>query len=487
MGRTWDESEYVEQGYKMVELLRKGDFRNSYFYTTYDHPPLVKYLYGVTAHFDVEKILPNGNPIFNYDLTYSRLLSAILFSLGVVIVVMIGWTISSPIVGIFSGVILAMLPFSLGLSQLVTAESAKIFIYPLAVYSYILLLKSYSIKKLIFSGIVTGIALQVKQSNVFLLLLFICMAVIYYGKSFKNGKMILVKKIFPLLASIFIISAVVFVFIWPQLLFHLKEINEINNKLWIPTFYSDIKQITYSVPEIFLGNLVLTPVYYYIVYFFTTIPLLILALFFTGFNIIRRTKNWMLISLVFWFFIPFIMSFYSWRQHGLRYIIEIYPSLAIIAAIGFNALMIKFKIKGKLKLLYFLPITIYLFILLFLIKPYYLDYFNELVGGVNTVYKYKLFQIGWWGQGIGEAGAYVVKNAKDGSTVGLAVSPLTSAPPMPKLKVQKYDNRKEYDYVIVNHYNILREGFDETDIKKKYRPVYFVKANNAILVTVYKK
>lgn len=43
MGRTWDEHIYVEEGYKMIELIKKGDLDNRYFYTTYDHPPLVKY------------------------------------------------------------------------------------------------------------------------------------------------------------------------------------------------------------------------------------------------------------------------------------------------------------------------------------------------------------------------------------------------------------------------------------------------------------
>src|SRR5882724_11303150 len=100
MGRTWDEPEYVDQGYKLVEFMKKGDFNNSYFYTTYDHPPLVKYLYGVDAQFDVQKKLPNGDAILNYDLTYSRLLSAVIFSLGVVIVTFIGFQTVSLSVGI---------------------------------------------------------------------------------------------------------------------------------------------------------------------------------------------------------------------------------------------------------------------------------------------------------------------------------------------------------------------------------------------------
>ncbi|MCL4416288.1 MAG: glycosyltransferase, partial [Actinobacteria bacterium] len=56
MGRGADEQEYVEQGYKMDQLIRKMDFNNSYFYTTYDHPPMVKYIYGLTAPLDINHL-----------------------------------------------------------------------------------------------------------------------------------------------------------------------------------------------------------------------------------------------------------------------------------------------------------------------------------------------------------------------------------------------------------------------------------------------
>jgi len=31
IGRTWDESQYIEQGYKLIELIKNGDFGNSFF------------------------------------------------------------------------------------------------------------------------------------------------------------------------------------------------------------------------------------------------------------------------------------------------------------------------------------------------------------------------------------------------------------------------------------------------------------------------
>lgn len=477
IGRTWDEHEYVDQGYRLVELIKNKDFDNSFFYTTYDHPPLVKYLYGITAHFDVGK----------YDLTYSRILSSILFSLGVVMVVLIGWRLFFPITGIFSGIILAMLPFSLGISQLVTTESLKIFIFPLVFYVYVLLIEKFSWKRVLIAGIITGVALQSKQSNFLIIPMLGIMFFLQYRKLLPKAKVSFVKTRIKTVLSIFLIGVAVFLFIWPQALFHLKEIYIIHEKLWHVQFSPKIWQITLSPPEIFFGRLMLTPVFYYIVYFFITIPVLILGLFFIGVRQIFRKKNIYLLSILLWFLLPFSLSIYSWRQHGLRYIIEIYPAIAIIAAIGFNTLVNKFGIKEKLKLYYFLPIIIYLFIVLLSIKPYYLDYFNELVGGVNTVYKYKLFQIGWWGQGIREAGIYVAKNAPKGSSVGLALSPIHSAPPMPELSVEEYRNQRKYDYVIVNTYNIIREGFDDSSVRNNYKPVFFVKADKAVLVTVYKR
>lgn len=486
IGRTWDELEYVEPGYKMIELMKNKDFDNSLFYTTYNHPPLVKYLYGITAHFDVERYLPNGEAIFKYDLTYSRLLSAILFSLGVAIVVMIGWKISSPTVGILSGIILAMLPFSLGLSQLVTTESLKIFIYPLTVYVYILLIEKFSWKRVFVAGIITGVTLQSKQSNFLIIPMLSTMFFFQYRQLKGNGKAAYVSTRIKAILSVSLIGIVVFILIWPQVVFHFKEVYAIHQTLWNVQFSPKIWQITLSPPEIFFGRLMLTPIFYYVVYFFITIPVLILFLFFVGVRQILKKRNIYLFSILLWFLLPFCLSIYSWRQHGLRYIIEIYPALAIISAIGLEFIVQKFTKKRIYHILLFLFVIFYLFLNLWHIKPYYLDYFNELVGGVNNVHKYKLFQIGWWGQGVGEAGLYVIKNASKGSSVGLALSPVHVSLPMPELNVQVYDNRRKYDYVIVNFYNVLREGFDDSLIRNNYTPVYFVKADEAILATVYK-
>lgn len=488
MGRTWDEHEYVEQGYKMIELIKKGDFNNSYFYTTYDHPPLVKYLYGLAAHLDVESFTPKGDPIFRYDFTYARILSAVIASLSIVLIVLIGWSIGTFFVGIAGGIILSMLPFYLGLSQLVTAEPFVMLTFSGAFYCYLLLLKKFSIKRLILTGIVTGIALQIKQSNALTFLLFFCMYFVNYKFEKKKNKSVkFFNKRFVAILYIFLISIGVFIFLWPSVLLHFSEIQSINHKLWDVRFSPKIWQITLSPPEVFFGRLMLTPVFYYFVYFFITIPVLVLIAFFSGVREVIIRKNRSFYFLLLWFLIPFIMSVYSWRQHGLRYIIEIYAPLALIAAIGLESVLRSFTKRTLFQYLYFFPILFYLLLILFYAKPYYLDYFNFLVGGTKGVYERRSFQLGWWGQGVGEASSYVKRHAPKGSRLGLAISPDHVAQEMPDLIVSQYKRNEEYDFILVNYYHILRDGFDDSQIRSKYKPIYEVKANGAILTTVYKK
>lgn len=483
IGRTWDEEVYVSQGYEFIKIFEKKDFNNKYFYITYDHPPLVKYLYGITAIFDKESV-GKDNVIFNYDYTFSRILSAILFSIGLFFVILTSWKIFNFKIGILSGSIYLLLPFTIGLSQLVTTESLKLFIYPITIYSYLFLLDKFSKKTIIISGILTGIALQVKQTDALLFLILAITMFLHYKKLHSKEKALYFKKYIQTFILIILISCLVFFAIWPQAIIHMPELMQINEKLWSVKFSSNPLIFTLSPPEVFMGSLRITPIFYYAVYFFISIPIVVIFLFFLGLKKIFNNINCQKWLIILWFIVPFLLSFYSWRQHGLRYIVEIYPAIAIISAVGLNLILEKIKHVQKLIILFFF--TIYLFLNLIYVSPYYLDYFNELVGGVDTVYKYNLFQIGWWGQGQREAGMYLLKNAPTNSRIGLAVSPETTFPIDKKFNYYEYRDELKYDYVVVNHYHIIRDGFSDKKIKEKYKLVYEVKVSKAVLVYVYK-
>jgi hypothetical protein len=119
--------------------------------------------------------------------------------------------------------------------------------------------------------------------------------------------------------------------------------------------------------------------------------------------------------------------------------------------------------------------------------PYYLEYYNELVGGTKNVYERKLFFIGWFGEGLKQPSEYVVKNAKAGEKVGLSVEPYpTSVLKSPDLNYEIFNTKHKYDYVIVNYYSVVRMGFNENILKKDYELVYTENAGGADLVHVYK-
>jgi hypothetical protein len=51
------------------------------------------------------------------------------------------------------------------------------------------------------------------------------------------------------------------------------------------------------------------------------------------------------------------------------------------------------------------------------IHPYYLDYYGEHVGGPAGVAEHRLFEVGWWGEGIADAVDYVNEHAAAGARV----------------------------------------------------------------------
>lgn len=480
MGRTWDEGAYIIDGYKLIELAKKGDFYNNKWYNNPDHPPLARYLYGLASHLDAEKVDSKGEPIFKYDWTFARLVSVLFSSLTVLIVGLMGWRYFSFFVGATSSLILAMLPVFLGYSQIATLESLIVFFFTISVFLFIEFIKKDNLIKLILTGVLTGLALGVKQSNILLFPLFLLIYILWYVVVGKKGKRNIFSKKLLKVFGIFFVAIITFILIWPMPWFHLKEVIEFHNNMWI----SNVKL---PPPEVFFGKLVLVPKIYYLVYFVITTPAIIVALFLIGLKFIDKKKNWILYTLILWFFFPFIHSLYNFRQHGIRYIIEIYAPLSFIAAIGLDYVSSKLPRKFLAKVICFSLVVIYLFNIAYKLKPYYLDYFNELIGGTNGVYKSNLFQLGWWGQGIGEAGLFIKNNAPDGSKIGLAISPNHVMPPLKNMNISQYLDNMNYDYIIVNYFHVLREGFNDKEIKLKYKPIFYARADQAILVTVYKK
>lgn len=474
MGRTWDEDAQVGLGYQFVKLIEDRDFSNPLWKYPY-HPPLTKYLYGWAGQYDISGY-KGGKPIFNYDWTHARLISVLFSSLTAVLVLLIGWKYLSPFMGIISAVIFSMLPFFMGLSQLATIESILIFFFTASVYSFLNFLNKMTLGNGILTGVLLGLALETKYTNILLIPLFVWIYILWYFYKNKKKSSFLNLKIL----SIFVSAFITFFLLWPMPWFHLKEIFDLNYKM-------RITDTSHSVPEVFFGRLMFVPKLYYVVEFLITTPFIILTLFLVGLKNISNKKTWILYSLLAWFVLPFLQSFYNFRQHGVRYIIEIYVPLSLIAGIGFEYILNKFTKKIIIKMIFFVPIIIYLFIILLRINPYYLNYFNIVVGGAKNVYEKRLFQLGWWGEGGKEAAFYIKSVAHKGSTVGVAHEPFASIPQLKNLKIEPYREDKVYDYVIVGFFHIIRHSFNDSKIRENYKRIYSVIADGSHLMDVYKK
>ena len=161
--------------------------------------------------------------------------------------------------------------------------------------------------------------------------------------------------------------------------------------------------------------------------------------------------------------------------------------MALLAAIGLEYLITRFTKSRIVTYSFIAPLFVYLFIILHTITPYYLNYFNELVGGTKNVYEKKLFFLGWFGEGLRGPGMYIANDAQKKATVGMALNPEQTLYKSNNLIYETYNPKKRYDYVVVNYFNVIRIGFDERVLDKDYELVYTERADGADIARVYKR
>ena len=470
MGQTWDETAYVMDGYTMINLLIKGDFTNKHWYDYPDHPPLAKYMYGLASLLDKDGTFDNGKPSFVFDYNFMRLVSVFCAALSAALLFLLTRKYFSNKVAILAAIIFMLLPRLIGLNQLVTLESPKILFYIATILAFMGLLEKPSNRRIILVGILLGLTLSVKLTNILILPILFGSLFIYAVRHKMQKEEIL--KIFLILP----ISFITFFAIWPALWFRPIETLKHAASIRIPQL---------GLGSLFLGKYDAAPFYYYIVYFFITTPLLIVLFFLIGLKDLLRKPNWQFLTIVLWFFVPFLLSFYNLKQGGIRYVIEIYPALAILAALGVDWAAKKFSEHGFV-LLYFL-VPIYLLVSCLLISPYYLDYFNSLAGGTVGVYQNRTFELGWWGEGQREATLFLSHNAVRGNRVGVYVVPKYLIPPIDGLTFEFYNPKKNYDYLMVNYLALINARLDYSIVPSNYQPVYTVEAQGAPIVVVFRR
>jgi 4-amino-4-deoxy-L-arabinose transferase-like glycosyltransferase len=174
--------------------------------------------------------------------------------------------------------------------------------------------------------------------------------------------------------------------------------------------------------EPFLGTITNEPpLYYFLAYLGATAPVGVLVAMLGGIAawIRERERRVSLAIAMIWLVVPLGVMFSPVRQDGVRYVIPCLLAIALLAGAGVSAVGGLLASRGRTRFAAW-PLAVfgvYLVITCARIRPYYLDYYGEHVGGPASVAKSKRFEVAWWGEGVEEAIAYVNAHAAPGDRV----------------------------------------------------------------------
>ncbi|MBU0953707.1 MAG: glycosyltransferase family 39 protein [Nanoarchaeota archaeon] len=508
---TWDEITTYSLGLNLWYNIFTGDFTPD-TWKTYNpdfsgslHPPLARYTYGIVNGVYIFSQAGLGLFSSSYDdavytmynlknLFPGRLLSALLGALTAGVLFLLSRKFLNLKTAIIASLVFSLLPVTIAHTKLESLDAMLMFLFTVTIYFFI---KGLESKKYFYLSLLfVGLSIATKYNSV---TLFILLPVIYF---IYNKPKIISKK--QLLLIPFVAVLVLFA-IWPR--------------FWPDPIGGALANISGwlamgggSVGEYFLGQFELThPAYYDFVYILVTMPGLLLIFFFAGIVTALKKKEFGNKVFLLWFALPlFVYSLFQFKMGGPRYVIMIYPAIAVLIAIGITRVGDYIKNRRFVKHVhytFYLLIFIYIIITLIFIHPHYLDYYNEFVGGPANVYENNLFVIGRSGEGIGQAVFYLNNVAEKESSVQLFVMPRHVIPPLredlndltpfkPKYLSDTGDNENWYmtsvppeaDYLVENTFfrRYLNTTFHEV-IEENYDLIHTVEIQGAPLAWIYEK
>jgi 4-amino-4-deoxy-L-arabinose transferase-like glycosyltransferase len=512
VGVTSDEPIYVIAGLDYVYSVQHLNFSSTAWAVNMEHPPLAKFIYGVAIWLAQGFASLNNNAFL-----VAKTASAVMGAITCAVVFLIGRDFFNRKTGIAAALILALVPEYIAHTQTATIESPLILLISLTLYVFMWSLKKESRNYFLVAAILFGLVLGTKFNGLLILPVMALIFLMYnlariHVKSEKLDMALVTSNLGTFVPPVKLVAfagivILTFFLLWPWLwsdpLGHLTQ---------------SLDHWTYHVQEYFLGSKQAPPLYYYPVYFLVTIPVLLLIPLAVGIVEAARSKDAFKIGVLLWFIVPFSYNLSGFIMDGMRYILLIYPAVALLCGYGLYRISeMVCEWKGKINLTkkqVFFGLTgltsIYLLITAALVSPYYLDYYNILAGGPQNVQEHKLFKFSWWGEGVKESMGWVNNNARPGSTVMMLAMPEDPANTMYFWDGMHYiypwlsktgGTNKEYnftrepmnvsgestrvpDYVIFSPMttDLLNVTFNDAS----YYVVYASKVEGAPLVTVYK-
>ncbi len=427
-GQTWDEDVNWSAGRNYITNLLNLDFRPESWRWNLEHPPLFKYIAGIGAQF-------------SDGYHHARIASAIMMALACGLLVPIGrrlaqltecgrvGDVANPrfvSVGLFAGLFAALSPHLIGHGQIVGHEAPMALLWMAGILASLMVwpLSSDGLAtanapihltwRLAGLGVIVGLAVAARFSNG---LIGPCAVFIVLVQAPRHRRTETALK----LGITVIVAVLTVVLVWPRLwsqpLVHLAE-------AW------RILSGPHS-PEPYLGAITnRPPLHYFIVYLAATAPLgLLIAVGFGVISVVRRCTAATVVLAV-WLFMPLVVSFSPVRQDGIRYVIPSLFALAMLASFGLATLgsmlgawISKGGNRGQQKVRVWVESIPAAFLASYLawvswnIRPYYIDYYGEHVGGASSVAIQKRFETAWWGEGLDRAIGYLNREAKPGDRV----------------------------------------------------------------------
>jgi 4-amino-4-deoxy-L-arabinose transferase-like glycosyltransferase len=394
-GQTWDEDVNWSAGRNYVTNLLALDASPGSWIWNYEHPPVMKYLAGIGAQF-----ADGFGP--------ARALSAIWMSLGCALLVPIGTRLYNVRAGVLAGLVATLLPHLIGHGQIVGHEAPTVLWWTLGILLALTARDGEPTARqrqvrFIAVGVVIGIAVASRFVSGLLGPLLVAIVVLESPAERR------IRTFFEAGILMPIAAVIAFVALWPRLWF--TPIASLEASL------GKLSQ-THST-EPFLGTLTNTPgASYFVAYLAATLPIMVLAG--VGGWLARagreRTRgSWILLL---WLVVPLAVMASPVRQDGIRYVMPSVLALALMSAAGWEwSATLTQRWIPRAFLAWSALLVIYLGATALRVRPYYIDYYGEHVGGPANVASEGLFETAWWGEGVAEAVDHVNAHAAPGARV----------------------------------------------------------------------
>ncbi len=464
-GQTWDEDTNWSAGRNYVTNVLSVDGDQASWRFNYEHPPVMKYVAGIGAQ------LSDGyGP--------SRLLSALMLALACALCVPIGNRLWSLRVGALAAGIAALTPHLIAHGKVVGHEAPAVLWWTLAVW---LCLGAHAragdsarrlAGQLAIVGVVVGLAVFSRFSNGLVAPLVGALLLLSAPAGQRLRTVGLGFAVIP--AAALVVGFALWPRLWVTPVEHLREAWKILDSV--------------HGAEPYLGRIVSTdkaPWHYFFVYLYATAPVgVLVAVALWGARLVHdRAAHWRrALCLAAWLAAPLLILLSPVKQDGVRYILPALMALAMAAAVGLDWLAARIPSRHAFTAVAGV-FAVYLLVTAYRIHPYYLDYYGEHVGGPARVAQVKAFEIGWWGEGVDRAVAFVNAHAAAGDCVDRS-KVVPSHITWLRGDLWRRCTFAQADWVLVNQINMHgwkpRPG-DNLELAHE------VRAQGAVLIRVYRR